>query len=102
MKAILLNTVLTFSEDNNFSHNKILTKGFRFSIWKDENDFTACEIYEIDDSIKQVMLGETKKVKLMVLPTKMAYTLKEGDTIYWGVPHTKVGQCKIVDTPIEV
>ena len=96
IKSIIIKAQLHYFALNERSYNKLLTEGLRFSIWRDENDFTAAEISNIlDESF--IKPGEMKEVNLKILNTKLARSIKVGELLYIGVPHEKIGECHIID-----
>lgn len=101
IQSVIVKAVLSYHSNNEMDFNRPMWQTLRFSLWKNNSDFTAAEIIQIHEG-NEILPGQTKTVTLKVLNTKLARDLKIDETVYIGVPHTKIGECKLLEVTIPI
>ena len=70
--------------------------GFRFSLWKKEDNFTTSEIVEIKDS-STIKPGETVILIIKTISSEVSNQMKTSDKMFCGVPFNKIGNIEILE-----
>lgn len=95
-KSRLFEAEFTIEVENSYLVNQYLKTGSRFSLWRDDTNFTACQIEKVYNKIGKIFPGETATIDFSAINTQVTKTLKAGDLVYFGVPHTRIGTIKIM------
>ena len=95
IKSFLFKGEFTIGKENSDLINEYLKIGSRFSLWKDETNFTACQIEKVYNESGKILIGETVVIEFSAIGSQVTKTLKEGNLVFWGVPYKRVGTLNI-------
>jgi len=94
--AIFFRGEFFFGSNNPDIAPQVIKPEFRFSLWKNEERFTAGELQELaGQDIMQP--GDTAEVKIMMMNGAIAQSLKVGDILHWGAPSYPIGTVKVLE-----
>ena len=85
-----------YNELNDLNFNQVVYKQFRGSLWLNKDTFTAFEIEEINNN-GFILPATSEEITLNILDSSIAYSLKSGDILNWGVPYKKVGEVTVAE-----
>lgn len=94
-KSRLFKSEFTIEMENSDLIIKNLKVGSRFSLWRDETNFTACQIEKVYNVSGKIFPGDTTMIEFSAISSQVTKTLKEGDLVFWGVPYKRIGTLKI-------
>ena len=91
-----IRTFFSYNEQNNLDFNQVIYQQFRGSVWFNKDTFTAFEIEEINNN-GFILPATSEEIILNILDSSIAYSLKSGDILNWGVPYKKVGEVTVAE-----
>ena len=94
-KSSFFRAELTIELENSNLVNQFLKVGNRFSLWRDDSNFTGCQLEKVYNANEKIFPGETAVIEFSAINSQVTLTLKEGDLLLFGVPYTRVGTLKI-------
>lgn len=94
-KSSLLKGEFSIEKENSELINQYLSTGSRFSLWKDETNFTACQIEKVYNANGKIFPGETATIEFSAINSQVTLTLKKDDLVFFGVPYKRIGILKI-------
>lgn len=94
-KSSLFKGELTFGTDNRELIHDYFTIGSAFSLWKDETNFTACQIEKIYKTNGRIYAGDTVIIEFSAINSDVTLDLEAGDLVFMGVPYRRVGSIKV-------
>ena len=95
-KLLVFRVDFNYIKDNAFCFTEKIAVGFRFSLWKDNSNFTAGEIVEIsnNDFLKP---GRNYDMIIKLIYSNVSSELQINDSAFIGVPYKEIGTVKIVE-----
>lgn len=80
---VVVEVMLTYHNPNEMNFYHPMRKDFRFSLWRNDDDFTAAVILDIQDA-DAILPGQTKQLTLELLNTKLSRSLQPAELVYIG------------------
>ncbi len=85
-----------YLNDNGLHFTEAISVGFRFSLWKDNSNFTAGEIIEISSG-GVLTVGKTYIMTIKLIYSNVSSELRMKDNVFIGVPYNEIGTIEVLE-----
>lgn len=95
-KLLRFKVRFNYFDSNPINFSNEIFAGFRLSLWKNEDNFTASEIVEIIDS-GSIKPGNIVSLMLKIIDSEVSRQIKVNDKLFCGVNYQRIGEIEVLE-----